>query len=82
MLATAQERRVSVLPDMAQILQLEDWHHPNVVDNADRPTGSETFQQLAQVLTTGEVATYHPHNRRIRIGETGLTEGICSSENR
>jgi hypothetical protein len=59
-LATAQERRVSVLPDMTQILQLEEWHHPNVVDNADRPSGSETFQQLAQVLTTAEVATYHP----------------------
>jgi bifunctional non-homologous end joining protein LigD len=26
----------------------------------DRPRGSETFQQLAQVLTTGEVAIYHP----------------------
>jgi hypothetical protein len=59
-LATAQERRISVLPDMTQIVQLEDWHHPNVVDHADRPRGSETFQQLAQVLTTGEVAIYHP----------------------
>jgi hypothetical protein len=59
-LATAQERPISVLPDMTQIVQLEDWHDPNVVDNADRPRGSETFQQLAQVLTTGEVAIYHP----------------------
>ena len=31
-LATPQERRVSVLPEMEQILQLDEWHHPNVVD--------------------------------------------------
>jgi hypothetical protein len=58
-LATEQERRVSVLPDMIQIMQLEEWNHPNIVEN-DRPSGSETFQQLAQVLATGDVATYRP----------------------
>ena len=59
-LATAAERRVSVLPDMTQILQLEEWHHPNVVNNDDRPSGSETFKQLAQVLATGNIAFYRP----------------------
>ncbi len=59
-LATARERRMSVLPDMTQILQLEEWHHPNVADNDDRPSGSQTFQQLAQVLATGETALYQP----------------------
>jgi hypothetical protein len=59
-LATAQERRVSVLPDMTPILQLEEWHHPNVVDDDERPSGSETFQQLAQVLATGNPAFYRP----------------------
>jgi hypothetical protein len=58
-LATEQERRVSVLPDMIQILQLEEWHHPNVVSN-EHPSGSETFRQLAQVLATGEIAHYRP----------------------
>jgi len=58
-LATPQERRISVLPDMIQILQLEEWHHPNVVAD-ERPSGSETFQQLAQVLATGNVEFYHP----------------------
>ncbi len=57
-LATPQERRVSILPEMAQILQLEEWHHPNVVDDEDRPSGSKTFQQLAQVLATGELEQY------------------------
>lgn len=59
-LATPQERRVSVRPDMEQILQLEQWHHPNVADDAERPSGSETFQQLAEVLATGDVRRYRP----------------------
>jgi hypothetical protein len=59
-LGTPEERRVSVLPEMRQILQLEEWQHPNVVDADDRPSGSETFQQLAQVLHTGEVHHYRP----------------------
>jgi hypothetical protein len=59
-LATAEERRVSLLPDMTQILQLEEWHHPNVVDEHDRPSGSETFRQLAEVLVTGNAGLYRP----------------------
>ncbi len=59
-LATPIERRVSVLPGMKQILQLEEWNHPNVVDDSDRPSGSETFQQLAQVLATGDISLYRP----------------------
>jgi hypothetical protein len=58
-LATAQERRVSLLPDMIQILQVEEWHHPNVVDG-DRPSESETFRQFACVLATGEAGLYRP----------------------
>ena len=59
-LASEDERRISVLPDMKQVLQLEEWHHPNVVDDHDRPSGSETFQQLAQVLATGDMTLYRP----------------------
>jgi len=59
-LATPKERRISVLPNMEQILQLEEWHHPNVVEEGERPSGSETFQQLARVLATGDVRLYRP----------------------
>jgi hypothetical protein len=59
-LATPEERRVSVLPEMEQLLQLEEWHHPNVIDDAERPSGSETFRQLARVLATGDVKMYQP----------------------
>lgn len=58
-LATPKERRVSVLPEMDQILQLEEWHHPNVAED-ERPSGSETFQQLADVLASGDPALYLP----------------------
>lgn len=58
-LATPQEQRVSVLPEMKQILQLEEWNHPDIVAD-ERPSGSETFQQLAQVLATGDISLYRP----------------------
>jgi len=32
-LGTAEERRVSVPPELTQILVLEDWHHPNTVED-------------------------------------------------
>jgi hypothetical protein len=59
-LATADERRMSVLPAMMQILQLEEWHQPNVVDPEERPSRSQTFQQLARVLATGNTEIYQP----------------------
>ena len=58
-LATRQEQRISVMPEMSQLLQLEEWHHPNVrID--ELPSESETFQQLAEVLATGDVEHYRP----------------------
>ena len=58
-LATETERGVSVLPEMKQILQLEEWRHPDLL-NDERPSTSDTFRQLAEVLITGEVARYRP----------------------
>ncbi len=58
-LATEAERRMSVPSEMRQILQLEEWHHPDVVVG-DCPSQSETFQQLARVLATGDAALYRP----------------------
>lgn len=60
-LATSEERRASVMPGMNPLLQLEEWNHPDVVDDDIRPSGSETFQQLAEVLATGSVEHYQPY---------------------
>src|SRR5262249_13552994 len=59
-LATPSEQRASVLPEMEQLIQVDDWNHPDVVDDSQRPSGSETFQQLARVLETGDVSLYRP----------------------
>jgi hypothetical protein len=59
-LATPAERVANLSPDMRQILQLEEWNHPDVVDNSKRPGNSQTFQQLAEVLVTGDVQKYKP----------------------
>ena len=58
-LATPSERRVSVLPEMQQILQLEDWHHPDLAPGG-LPSETECFQQLSRVLATGDVSHYRP----------------------
>ena len=59
-LATPAERTAHIAPEMRQILQLEEWNHPDVVDESKRPSNSEAFQQLAQVLVTGDIREYRP----------------------
>jgi len=59
-LATPEERVARLNPGMRQILQLDEWNHPDVVDDSKRPSNSETFQQLVEVLITGDVQKYRP----------------------
>jgi hypothetical protein len=56
-LASPEERRANVLPEMKQILQLENWRHPDVV-SGEMPTNSPSFLQLARVLETGDLGAY------------------------
>jgi hypothetical protein len=58
-LANSTERRVSIRPEMEQILQLEEWNHPDLA-NQERASSSPTFEQLAKVLETGDVRLYSP----------------------
>jgi len=58
-LATSHEQRVSVMPDMQKLLQLDEWHHPDLA-NDERPSEIESFRQLAAVLATGDVTLYSP----------------------
>ncbi len=59
-LATAEELRGNVPDDLEMILQLNEWNHPDVVDENCRPSGSETFQLLARALVTGDTSVYWP----------------------
>ena len=59
LLGSSEERRISIPPDLQQVLQLEEWNHPNLVAG-DLPSQSETFRQLTQVLATGDLHLYRP----------------------
>lgn len=58
-LATMDERRRDVRPEMQLILQLDDWRHPDTAAG-ELPSHTETFRQLAYVLSTGDVSAYRP----------------------
>jgi hypothetical protein len=61
-LASPAERRVSLLPGMQQLLQLEAWNHPDLA-GGEVVGNSETFQQLARVLATGDPSHYAPSKK-------------------
>jgi hypothetical protein len=58
-LATPTERRVSVPDELAQILVLDEWRHPDLL-NGERPSEAEAFVQLADVLSSGNLKRYVP----------------------
>jgi hypothetical protein len=58
-LATPDERRVNVPPQLQPLLTLDEWAHPDVAYDA-RPSGSVTFQQMARVLVSGDLGDYRP----------------------
>ncbi len=59
LLATPEEKRINVPAELEQIMELDEWHHPNVVA-LEHPSETETFRQLAEVLATGNVGLYRP----------------------
>ena len=56
-LATPAERRVSVPAELVQIMQLEEWSHPDLV-NDELPSANATLKSLAEVLASGQLAAY------------------------
>lgn len=58
-LASPDERRVSVRSGFEELLVLDEWHHADVLTGA-LPSESEAFKQLAVVLATGDVDLYRP----------------------
>jgi hypothetical protein len=59
LLATEDELRRFVPADLPKIMRLDEWEHPDLCEN-EQPSESETFQMLAEVLETGDVARYRP----------------------
>lgn len=58
-LATPDERRTCIPPELEQVMQLEEWNHPDLV-NGERPSTNSTFKSLAEVLAHGNVSAYQP----------------------
>lgn len=56
-LATVEERTKQVLPGLAEVLLLDEWHHPDLVVG-QRPSDTETFQQIASVAASGDPSGY------------------------
>jgi hypothetical protein len=58
-LATEDELRQRIPRDLPLILQLDEWHHPDLAAD-ELPSTSETFQVIADVLVTGDSTRYMP----------------------
>ncbi len=56
-LAVGAERTTQVLPGLAQILLLDDWHHPDLV-LGELPSATQTFRQIAQAAASGDPTCY------------------------
>ncbi|MEM8853330.1 MAG: hypothetical protein AAGD34_06470 [Pseudomonadota bacterium] len=62
-LATDEEKRAHLPSDMQQILLLDDWHHPNLV-TGEKPSETQSFQEIAQVLAFADVSLYTKPGRQ------------------
>lgn len=54
-----QERRTNVPDELSEMMLLDEWFHPDLIEG-EKPSECETFQQIAFVLETGERMKYDP----------------------
>ncbi|MCZ7438766.1 hypothetical protein O7598_20305 [Micromonospora sp. WMMC241] len=59
LLADERELRHRIPPDVPEVLRLDHWHHPDPAEG-QRPSESEAFRQIADVLATGDIRRYAP----------------------
>ncbi|MDG4782434.1 hypothetical protein O7614_22480 [Micromonospora sp. WMMD961] len=59
LLADEAELRRRIPADLPEIIRLDQWHHPDLLQDT-LPSQSMAFRQLADVLTTGDVGRYAP----------------------
>jgi len=62
LVATEIEIRHRIPKDIPEMMRLEEWFHPDVV-NGDLPSNNETFKQIAKVIETGNIDFYKPTQR-------------------
>jgi len=59
LLATEEELKRLLPPDLPLILRLDEWHHPDLVEG-EMPSKNEAFQMIADVLVSGDPGCYKP----------------------
>lgn len=59
LIASEDEIRERIPVDIPLMLKVEEWFHPDLV-NEDMPGENETFIQIAKVLETGNIEWYKP----------------------
>lgn len=57
-LASPEERRIRVAPELREVLVLDEWHHPRVPD--ELPSQVDAFRRFAEVLETADAGRYRP----------------------
>jgi hypothetical protein len=60
LLATDAERRTRLPTGIPKLLQLDKWHHPLFMTRRLKPSQTQVFQMLAEVIATGDVSRYRP----------------------
>jgi hypothetical protein len=58
LLAEESELRGRIPADLPEILRLDEWHQPDAF--GPRPSGTQTYRLLAEVLATADPARYRP----------------------
>ncbi|SFW34707.1 DUF7003 family protein [Chitinophaga sancti] len=59
LLSTEEELRNSFNQDLPLLLRLDEWCHPDLVEE-EIPSKNETFRMIAALLETGDVSLYQP----------------------
>lgn len=60
LLATDEERRDGLPREIPLFIQLDDWHHPPMMRDQLKPSQTETFKLLAEVIVAGDTSLYRP----------------------
>lgn len=58
LLATEAEVRRRIPADLPKLLQLDEWHQPDLFETP--PSGAEVYRQLAAVMATADPGEYQP----------------------
>jgi hypothetical protein len=58
-IATEKEIRERIPRDLAKIIELTEWYHPDCAES-ELPSNNETFRQITKVLETGQSLFYKP----------------------